>query len=127
MSVLKFASLALCLGFVSLTVRSVSKEYSVFVSIAAAVVLISLIIVKATGIYSTILSMFDGIEEQRKILLSCGKMISIAYVAEFSANLLESADEKNIADKMRLFGKLAIFSSCIPLLTDFSEMIFGLL
>lgn len=126
MSVLRFAAVALAIGFVSLTVRSVSKEYAVYVSVAAAVILLAIIFAEASGVYERLKSLLAVFEGQTKIIASCGKMIAIAYIAEIAASILESAEEKGIADKMRLFGKLAIFSSCLPLLGSFADMVLEL-
>ncbi len=127
MSVIKFVALAMSLGFVSLTVKSVSKEHSVYVSIACAVVLLTVIVSEVTGLYEKFSTLFSRFVGQGELIVSCGKMIAIAYAAEISSNVLESAEEKGIADKIRLYGKVAIFSSCIPLVSQLAEMIFGLL
>ncbi len=126
MSILRFAAVALAIGFVSLTVKSVSKEYAVYVSVAAVVILLAIILAEASGVYERIKSLLSAFEGQAKVVASCGKMIAIAYIAEMAASILESAEEKGIADKMRLYGKIAIFSSCLPLLSSFADMVIGL-
>lgn len=127
MAILKFVGIATCLGFVSVAVRSVSKEYSVLVSIASSVVLLSLVLGEALGLYERFTEFLAKFETEGKLILTCGKIIGIAYLAEISANVLESAEEKHIADKIRIFGKVAVFSSCMPMFYRFADVVLNLL
>lgn len=123
MTVTKFAAIALTLGFVALLVKSVSKDFGLAVSIAASLFLILIIISEAVGLFDKASGYLKNFKVEESLILSCGKIIGIAYIAEFSASLLNGGEEKQLADKMRLFGKLAIFSSCLPLVGRLADLL----
>lgn len=127
MAILKFIGIATCLGFVSVAVKSVSKEYSVLVSIASSIILLSLVLNEALGLYERFAEFLSRFETEGKLVLTCGKIIGIAYLAEISANVLESAEEKHVADKIRVFGKVAVFSSCMPMFYRFADIVLNML
>ncbi|WP_018923819.1 stage III sporulation protein AD [Salsuginibacillus kocurii] len=55
------------------------------------------------------------------------KIIGIAYVAEFGAQLARDADEGTIAAKIELAGKVLIFVMAIPIFRTLLETVLSLL
>lgn len=51
------------------------------------------------------------------------KMIGIAYLCEFSAELCRDAGESSVAGKIELGGKLLILSLSFPIITQFMELV----
>lgn len=55
------------------------------------------------------------------------KIIGIAYIAEFGAQITKDAGQGAIASKIELGGKILILSMAIPILTVIIETIIGLI
>ncbi|MDQ0858440.1 stage III sporulation protein AD [Bacillus sp. V2I10] len=55
------------------------------------------------------------------------KIIGIAYIAEFGAQLTKDAGQGAIASKIELGGKILILSMAVPILTVIIETIIGLI
>jgi stage III sporulation protein AD len=55
------------------------------------------------------------------------KIIGIAYIAEFGAQITRDAGQGAIASKIELGGKILIMAMAIPILTVIIETIIGML
>nr|WGD74164.1 stage III sporulation protein AD [Bacillus subtilis] len=55
------------------------------------------------------------------------KIIGIAYIAEFGAQLTKDAGQGTIASKIELAGKILILVMAVPILTVIIETILGLI
>jgi stage III sporulation protein AD len=55
------------------------------------------------------------------------KIIGIAYIAEFGAQITKDAGQGSIASKIELGGKILILSMAIPILTVVIETIISML
>jgi stage III sporulation protein AD len=55
------------------------------------------------------------------------KIIGIAYIAEFGAQMTKDAGQGAIASKIELGGKILILSMAVPILTVIIETIIGLI
>lgn len=55
------------------------------------------------------------------------KIIGIAYIAEFGAQITKDAGQGSLASKIELAGKILILALAIPILTVIIETIIGLI
>ncbi len=55
------------------------------------------------------------------------KIIGIAYIAEFGAQIAKDAGQAAIASKIELAGKVLIMVMAVPILTAIIEMVISLL
>ncbi len=55
------------------------------------------------------------------------KIIGIAYIAEFGAQITKDAGQGAIASKIELGGKIIILAMAVPILTVIIETIIGLI
>ncbi|MBA2873426.1 stage III sporulation protein AD [Anoxybacillus caldiproteolyticus] len=55
------------------------------------------------------------------------KIIGIAYIAEFAAQISKDAGQGAIASKIELGGKILILAMAIPILTAIIETVIGLI
>ncbi len=55
------------------------------------------------------------------------KIIGIAYIAEFGAQITKDAGQGSLASKIELGGKILILALAIPILTVLIETIIGLI
>ena len=114
---IKIACIGLMAVFLAMTLKNIQSEYAVIIGIAACMILFGLSLTKLEVImesienlrqYVTINSMYIGI-----VL----KVVGIAYISEFSANLCKDAGYSGIASQIEMFGKLSILVMSMPVLT----------
>ncbi|OZI11917.1 stage III sporulation protein AD [Bacillaceae bacterium SAS-127] len=55
------------------------------------------------------------------------KIIGVAYIAEFAAQMTKDAGQEGLATKMELAGKVIILSMAVPILTLLIETILSML
>jgi len=55
------------------------------------------------------------------------KIIGIAYIAEFGAQISRDAGQGTIASKIELGGKIIILAMALPILTAIIETVIGLI
>ncbi|MEG1806385.1 MAG: SpoIIIAC/SpoIIIAD family protein, partial [Clostridia bacterium] len=111
MTLTKFIGIAIALTILILILRTVSKDYAVLGVVASSIFLTFLIVEMAFGVVEEVQEVFAKANIPSNLLGGCVKVIGLAYLTEFSANLTQDAGEKSIADKVRLFGKMSIFLS----------------
>jgi stage III sporulation protein AD len=114
---IKIACIGLMAVFLAMTLKNIQSEYAMIIGIAACMILFGLSLTKLEVImesienlrqYVTINSMYIGI-----VL----KVVGIAYISEFSANLCKDAGYSGIASQIEMFGKLSILVMSMPILT----------
>ncbi|MFD3447783.1 stage III sporulation protein AD [Microbacteriaceae bacterium 4G12] len=80
---------------------------------------------------SAILKMIERIASEAKVnnvyVETLLKIIGIAYIAEFGAQITKDAGQGAIASKIELAGKILILVMAIPILTVVIETILGFL
>ncbi|TWI55958.1 stage III sporulation protein AD [Halalkalibacter nanhaiisediminis] len=78
-----------------------------------------------------IIGMLEGIATQANMNMiyfqTILKIIGIAYIAEFGAQIAKDAGQAAIASKIELAGKILILVMAIPILTAVIEMVLSLL
>lgn len=102
-------------------------EYGIYISIALSLLIFFIIL----GYMDTILKMIRSIGSYINIdavyISIFLKMIGITYIAEFSSNICKDAGYQTIAGQIEIFGKLAILTLSLPILTALLDTIKGFL
>lgn len=123
MTILHFAALAVTVGLVSVTLKSINKEAALACLVAGGVILSF----AALEILTDVFGLFYGLGEEYgvndgiiKIVL---KVIAICCVTEFSAGLLTDFDMKGLSQKLTVIGKIIALTATYPVVEKFLEMI----
>lgn len=127
MDILKFSAMAVLLSITVMVVKSVSKTYALYVGVAAGVVLLFILLDNVFSIWQKVLELsasFSGGQELVKLSL---KVIGVSYVAEITAGICEECESKSMADKVRFFGKISVFTAVFPMITTFLQGALSLL
>ena len=113
----KIACIGLIAVFLAMTIKSIQSEYALLISVAACMVLFTFCITRL----EVIMESFQWIQERLAIHSAyvgiIVKVVGIAYISEFSANLCKDAGYSGIASQIEMFGKLSILAMSMPVLT----------
>ena len=123
MDIVKIIGVGLIALIIIVVIRQYKPEFTMYVSIIAGAIILSLVLDKVTGIITllTNLSKKTGINsEYLSILL---KITGIAILTEFAVSICKDAGETAIASKVDLGGKVIIISMSIPIISALLEII----
>ncbi|MGN1311205.1 MAG: stage III sporulation protein AD [Clostridia bacterium] len=127
MDIIKIIGIGLIALIIIIIIKQYRPEFTIYISIIAGVLIITLSLDKLTGIINilTTLSNKTGINsEYLKILL---KITGIAILTEFAVSICNDAGESAIATKIDLGGKIIIISISIPIIVALLELIVRIL
>ena len=114
---IRIACIGLMAVFLALKLKSVQPEYALLTGIASCVVLFGFSVTKLEVIFSGIDTIRQYLSVNSAYIGIILKVIGIAYVSEFSANLCKDAGYGGIASQIEMFGKLSILVMSLPILT----------
>ena len=114
---IKVVGIGLMAVFLAMTIKNIQSEYALLISVAACMVMFTFCISRV----EVIIGAFQQIQEQLSIHSTyigiIVKVIGIAYISEFAANLCKDAGYSGIASQIEMFGKLSILAMSMPVLT----------
>lgn len=103
--------------------KSLRPEIAMLVSIITGVAIFIIV----AGKLSSIVGVLNGIADRAGVdmayLSTLLKIIGIAYIVEFGAEICKDAGESAIASKIELAGKVAIIFLAVPIITALLDLI----
>ncbi|MEE1243132.1 stage III sporulation protein AD [Frisingicoccus sp.] len=114
---IKIACIGLMAVFLALKLKSVQPEYALLVGIAACIVLFGFSVSRLETIFSGLETIRQYLSVNSAYIGIILKVVGIAYISEFSANLCKDAGYSGIGSQIEMFGKLSILVMSLPILT----------
>lgn len=109
-------------GMLALTVRKQRPEFAVMIALITSALILGSVAESVGGI----------IEELRRVTEECGvdikyfeiiiKVVGVAYLAQFAAEILRDSGENAVASKVEAAGKICILTLVLPVMTSFLEL-----
>ena len=127
MEIIKIAALALCAVALIIIVKNFKPEFGVFTAIACSIVILYFLIDSLRYGFAYIANLYNGLENGKTYFPIIIKVLAIAYITEFTAQLCKDAGESAIATKVELGGKIIIFCVAIPVFTSIFSLVEELL
>ena len=123
MEIIKIAGIALTGVISAALLKSINKDISLYVILATAVIILIVVLGEISEIFSFIENIYDDITYGREFFPVIIKVLIIAYITDFTAQLCKDAGEGSIGSKVELAGKVIIFYVAMPILTAILEVI----
>lgn len=125
MEIIKIIGVGLLTLIISILLKDVKKEFSIY----AVIIGISIILFLSMDVLKEIINFIEGLTknvngEFIKILL---KMTGIAILTEYAVSLCKDSGESAIATKIDLGGKIILISLSIPVISSTLETLTQLL
>ena len=121
----KIMVIALIVVIMAIFLRTQKAEYSVFLSVCIAILILFCVL----GLFSSAkeqlssLSVYLTMDNQYYGLLF--KMIGITYLCEFCSGICKDAGYQAIGSQIEIFGKISILLAGVPVLMTLLETIQG--
>jgi stage III sporulation protein AD len=123
----KIVGIGLVSVILAMAVRKQNPEFALLISISASVIIFLMVtplLGQAIGMLQNIAGLMDTSSQYVTILM---KIIAIAYIAEFGAQICLDAGESAVAAKIELGGKVLIMVTSAPVLFGLANLIAGIM
>lgn len=127
MEILKISAIALAGVILAALLRSINKEISLYIILATSVIILISVLGRISEMFAFIESVYSKVTYGREFFPVIIKVLIIAYITDFTAQLCKDAGEGSIGSKVELAGKVIIFYTAMPILAAILEMIGTLL
>lgn len=122
MDIMKIVIVGILAAVLSVLLKEEKPEIAVLVSIVTGLVIFVFLITKLNSVM-TVLKYFAGKANIDVLYFSTIlKVIAIAYITEFGAQICRDAGEGSIASKVELAGKVLIMVIAIPILAALMDI-----
>ncbi|MBP2649326.1 MAG: stage sporulation protein [Firmicutes bacterium] len=119
------------LGFIAtlliLVIRSKKPEIAVQLSLVLAIIIFLMVLDKISMVITLIRDLADKANVSQLYLNTILKIIGIAYITEFGAQVCRDAGEGAVAGKIEFAGKVLVLVLAIPIIALVLETIVKLL
>ena len=120
---LKIAVIGVAGAILSMWIKGIKPEFSVWITLGTGLCLGLLILAKMEGAVKELQflqTFFSGYGSYIRLLL---KIVGITYLSEFSADLCKDAGAATLASQIELMGKLSILILCVPVIRALLETV----
>lgn len=116
MDIFKIAAIALCGVIIASLIREYKPAFALYVVIATVLLIFGYILYQLTSVFQFLSYVYDRIHYGKAFFPILLKVLAVAYIADFVAQICRDAGEKAIGDKVELSGKILIFYLAIPVM-----------
>ena len=127
MEILKIAAVALTGVILASVMKTVNKEITIYIILATVIILFLSIIDKLWEAFRFLEGIYDNVTYGRSFFPVIIKVLAVAYITDFTAQLCSDSGENAIGSKVELAGKVMIFYLAMPVLSAILELISSLL
>ncbi len=127
MDVFRLTAFGLLAASLTLLVRAYRPEMALQVAIVSGLIVLLLIVGEFSGIIDNLYSIAQQYGMETSYIGVLIKIIGIAYVAQFAADICKDAGESSMASKVELGGRIMILAAVLPAAVSLLDMIAALL
>ena len=127
MEILQIVGIGIVSTVLIVILKSTKPEFAIYISLVTGLVIFSMIIGKLGYVIETLNTLSRRANVDFIYFSTILKIIGIAYVAEFGAQISRDAGEDSIAIKIELGGKVIIMVLAIPILLALMDLIVKIL
>lgn len=123
MEIFQIVSFALVASVLAIIVRDQKSSLSFFIVLFTGIVIFLILIQQVAQVFSLLEYIAQRANVNGMYVETILKIIGIAYIAEFGAQITRDAGLGSIASKIELAGKVLILVLAVPILTAVIETI----
>jgi stage III sporulation protein AD len=127
MEILQIVGLGVVATVLIAVLKTQRPELAVQVSIMTGIVVFLMIASKLAAVIEVLDSFTRKVNIDTAYLSTVLKIIGIAYIAEFGAEVCKDAGESAIASKIELAGKVVIIVLAVPIITSLLDLIIDIM
>lgn len=126
MEIWQIVGLALIAAVISVVLKQFRKEIALQLTILTGAIIFMLILGKIKIIIDLLQNLADQANISSYYLLIVLKIVGVAYLAEFAADICRDADERALATKIEIAAKVGVLVLAIPIIVAILESLMRL-
>ncbi|GAW94160.1 stage III sporulation protein AD [Calderihabitans maritimus] len=127
MEILQIAGLGLVATIFVVILKQEKPELAMLLSIVTGVIIFILVLGKIASVFNILEELANRANVNRFYLSTLLKIVGIAYIAEFGAQVCRDAGEGAIASKVEFAAKIIMMVMAVPIIAAILETIIRLL
>lgn len=127
MEILQIAGLGIVAVILAVMLKAQKPELALQLSIITGVVIFMLIAGKLSAVINLLASYTKRVDIEPIYFETILKIIGIAYITEFGAEVCKDAGESSIASKVELAGRVIIVAMAVPIITSLLDLIISVM
>lgn len=127
MEILQVVGIGLIGAILAVFVKERNKELAVMVSLVTGVIILLFAVTKIGAVLDVLEMLSDHANVNRFYLTTVLKIIGIAYIAEFGAQICRDAGEGSTASKIEITAKILVMVLALPIIVAILESILRLI
>ncbi|GAE87645.1 stage III sporulation protein AD [Acetivibrio straminisolvens] len=127
MEIFQIIGLALVATVIALLLKAHRPELALQISLVTGIIIFLVILGKITAVVDLLNSYAQRVNIDMVYINTLLKIVGIAYIAEFGAEVCRDAGEGAIASKVELAGKVIIVVMAVPIITSLLDLIISVM
>lgn len=127
MEIIQIVIIGIVILIILTILRETNPEIAIILSLIAGIVIFLIIVPKLNSIVSVLSTLAQKSGINNVYFITTLKIIGIAYITEFGSQLCIDANEKNLASKIEIAGKIIIVFLSIPIIIALMETILSIM
>lgn len=127
MEILQIVGLGIIVAVFAVLLRQSRPEMALLLGVCFGIVVFILVLGKMGAVFAVFRDLTRRASVDEMYLVTILKIMGIAYIAEFGAQICRDAGEGTIANKIELAGKILIMILAMPIFVAILEIIIRLL
>lgn len=123
MEIAQITGIGLIATILIIVIKNQKPEMAIQLSIITGIVIFMMVIGKFTAIINLLSDLSKKTNIDTIYMTTLLKIVGIAYIAEFGAEICKDAGEGSIASKIELAGKVMIMFLAVPIITSLLNLI----
>ena len=124
--IIKIVTIAIICIFITSVLKNYNREFSTIISICGGVIIFLLLVDELENVLEYFFNLYDMTGMNFDFLSTILKIIGVGYVVEFTADIAEDFDNKTIASKVILGGKIVICGMMLPIIKNMLSLLLSL-
>lgn len=127
MEIFQIIGLAVIATIIVIVLKAQRPEIAVQVSLVTGIIIFLLVLSKVAAVVDLLNSYAKKVNIDTVYLFTLLKIVGIAYIAEFGAEVCKDAGEGAIASKVELAGKVIIVVMAVPIITSLLDLVINIM
>lgn len=127
MDIFQISAIALCGIILASVIRKYKPAVALYIVIATVIIIFGYILQQLTSVFDFLGAVYNQVSYGKAFFPILLKVLAVAYITDFIAQICKDAGEAAIGGKVELAGKVVIFYLAIPVMMSVLETLTKLL
>ena len=126
MEIFQVVAIGLIATILSVLIRNEKPEIGMYIGLVAGIIIFLFMVPRIQSVIEILGSLTNKISIDSVYLTIVLKIVGIAYIAEFGAQICRDAGEGVMASKIEFAGKILIMVMAVPILVSLMDLIINM-